>query len=130
MPELSFDAGTSQRVDVWLWCVRAFKTRSLAQKQIKSGHVRIDGDRAKPSDKVKIGQVVVIRRPGAERVLTVQGFLDTRGPASMAAACYIDTSPPPNPLLRTPVPKREKGAGRPTKKDRRAWDRLRGRTSR
>ena len=62
MPELSFDAGTSQRIDVWLWCVRAFKTRSLAQKQIKSGHVRIDGDRAKPSDKVKIGQVVVIRR--------------------------------------------------------------------
>ena len=117
MPELSFDEGTSQRIDVWLWAVRVFKTRSLAQKQIKS-------------DKVRIGQVVVIRRPGAERVLTVQGFLDTRGPAPMARACYIDTSPPPNPLLRAPVPKRDKGLGRPTKKDRRAWDRLRGRSSR
>ena len=130
MIEPNFDPAASQRIDVWLWCVRIFKTRSLATQQVRSGHVQVDGQRVKAAQKVTIGAEVRVRQAGWERVFIVQGFLDTRGPASAAQACYIDNSPPPNPLLRAPVPRRDKGTGRPTKKDRRELDRLRGRSSR
>ncbi|MCQ9367748.1 RNA-binding S4 domain-containing protein [Brevibacterium sp. 50QC2O2] len=129
MPELNFDPAATQRIDLWLWCVRICKTRSAAQAALKSGHVQIDGVKVKPAQKVRIGQEVRVRRPGAERVLVVQGFLDTRGPAPMAQACYLDHSPAPSPLLRAALPKRDPGTGRPTKKDRRELDRLRGRDS-
>lgn len=129
MPEPNFDPAASQRIDLWLWCVRICKTRSLAQSECKSGHVQIDGERAKPAQKVRIGQEVRVRRAGNEKVVEVQGFLESRGGAPVAQACYIDHSPPPNPLLRSALPKRDPGTGRPTKKERRQLDRLRGRDS-
>ena len=129
MIEPTFDSHGSQRIDSWLWAVRIFKTRTLSASVIKGGHVRVDGEKVKASYKVKIGDEVHIRRHGIDRILVVQGFLATRGPASVARVCYVDNSPEPSPLLRAPVPRRDKGTGRPTKKDRRALDKLRGRSS-
>lgn len=129
MIEPSFDPHSHQRIDSWLWAVRIFKTRTLATSVIKGGHVRVAGEKVKASYKVKVGDEVHIRLHGIDRILVVQGFLPSRGPAPVAQACYLDHSPPPNPLLRGPVPKRDKGTGRPTKKDRRALNKLRGRPS-
>ncbi|MYM20357.1 RNA-binding S4 domain-containing protein [Brevibacterium sp. 5221] len=127
MLEPDFDGARSQRIDVWLWTTRICKTRSAATAACRSGHVRIDGERVKAAAKVRIGQEVRVRRSGAERILTVQGFLPGRGSAPLAQACWIDRTPPPDPALRGAAPRRDKGAGRPTKKDRRELDRLRGR---
>lgn len=127
--EPSTDASQSQRIDVWLWAVRVFRTRSAATSACRGGHVQIDGQRVKAAQKVRIGQEVRIRRPGEERILRVAGFLPTRRAASIASGCYVDLTPPPDPSLRGWVPRRDKGLGRPTKKDRRALDRLRARSA-
>ncbi len=127
MLEPDFDPAGSQRIDVWLWTARIFKTRSAATQACRSGHVQIDGQRVKAAQKVSIGNEVRVRRSGFEKILLVQGFLPTRGPAPQAQACYIDRTPAPDPALRAAAPRRDKGTGRPTKKDRRELDRLRGR---
>ncbi|WP_349827626.1 RNA-binding S4 domain-containing protein [Brevibacterium litoralis] len=130
MPEVSTDTSQTQRIDTWLWCVRLFRTRSAATAAVRGGHVRVDDSPVKAATKVSIGQTVRVRRPGhLERILVVRGFLPSRGGAPLAVQCYEDRTPEPDPVLRAPVPRREKGMGRPTKKDRRALDRLRGRDS-
>jgi ribosome-associated heat shock protein Hsp15 len=116
------------RIDRWLWAVRLVKTRSLAAQACRGGHVQVNGVRAKPSAAVKVGDTVRARVGGRERVVEVAGLLDTRVGAELAAACLIDRSPPPPP--RDPlagVGARERGAGRPTKRDRRRLDRASGR---
>lgn len=129
MIEPNFDPHATQRIDSWLWAVRIFKTRTLAATVIKGGHVRVNAEKVKASYKVKVGDEVHIRQQGIDRILIVQGCLASRGPAPVAQACYLDHSPEPSPLLRAPVPRRDKGLGRPTKKDRRMLDKLRGRSS-
>ena len=103
------NALTSARLDLWLWSVRIFKTRSLAADECKGGHVRVNDAPAKPAQKLKKGDIVKVRYPGWERV-----FKDLSGPR-------------PAYLSMPPVAKRERGSGRPTKKERRALDELRGR---
>ena len=127
MQQANFDPASSQRIDSWLWSVRVFKTRSAATTACRKSHVTLDGVKVKAAARVRIGQEVRVRTDGGERILTVQGFLPSRGSASLAVACYIDRTPPPDPALRAAVPRRDRGTGRPTKKDRRALDRLRGR---
>lgn len=117
------------RLDVWLWAVRMFRARSAATAACRGGHVHIDGQRVKAATKISTGQTVHVRTPGGERILRVTALLPTRAAAPIAQRCYEDLTPPPDPALRAPVPRRERGAGRPTKKDRRALDRLRGRPS-
>ena len=114
------NALTSARLDLWLWSVRIFKTRSLAADECKGGHVRVNDAPAKPSQKLKKGDVVRVRYPGWERVFKVEKLLVKRVGAPIAVTCYEDLSMPP-------VAKRERGSGRPTKKERRALDELRGR---
>ncbi|GAA2004823.1 RNA-binding S4 domain-containing protein [Brevibacterium samyangense] len=121
------EPGYTQRIDVWLWTVRMFKTRSAATSAVRGGHIRVDGNPVKAAQKLSLGQEVRIRKPGFEKILKVRGFLATRGGAPLAVQCYEDLTPAPDPVLRAPVPRRDKGTGRPTKKDRRALDRLRGR---
>ncbi|KZE23024.1 RNA-binding protein [Brevibacterium casei] len=104
-----------------------FKTRSLATQACRGGHVQVDGQRVKAAQKVTIGQEVRVRKAGTEFVWRITGLLPTRPGAAIAVGAYEDLTPAPDPALRGFVPKRDKGLGRPTKKDRRDLDRLRGR---
>jgi ribosome-associated heat shock protein Hsp15 len=121
------------RVDSWLWAVRLFKSRSLASAACKAGHVRVRGDKAKPSQLVGPGDEVHVRGGPRERIVVVVTPLTKRVGAPLAAEAYEDHSPPPPPrreALAVPVAIRERGSGRPTKAERRQLDRLRGRSSR
>ena len=114
------------RIDQWLWAVRMFKTRSIATAACKGGHVRINGTSAKPASAVKVGDRVEARVADRERVLEVVRLIDKRVAAPVAATCIVDHSPPAPPREQVvPVFRRDPGAGRPTKKDRRSIDRIR-----
>lgn len=112
------------RIDRWLWAVRLFKTRSAAQQACRGGHVRLNGDRVKPAASVKVGDTVEIRDPRRERVVEVAAIVDSRVGAQIARECLVDHSPEPTPRKFQPsVPQRERGAGRPTKRERRQLER-------
>lgn len=119
----------STRVDRWLWAVRLFKTRAAANEACRGGHVRIDGDRVKPSTPVKVGDTVRVRVGDRERIVEVARLLDKRVGAPIAAECLVDHSPPPpaRDPVAAQVPVRDRGAGRPSKRDRRQIERARGR---
>ncbi|MCU1433065.1 MAG: heat shock protein Hsp15 [Actinotalea sp.] len=121
-------APTSTRVDRWTWAVRLFRTRALAATAIRAGHVRVNGDRAKPATQVKAGDEVRVRVEGLERIVVVQQAIEKRVGAALVAECLVDRTPPPPPPSEGPgVFQRDRGAGRPTKRERRVLDRLRGR---
>jgi ribosome-associated heat shock protein Hsp15 len=114
------------RVDKWLWAVRLFKTRGLATDACRGGHVRVNGTPAKPAAVVRVGDRVDARVHGRSRVLEVVRVIDKRVGAPVAAECLVDHSPPePSRGEQPPVFARERGAGRPTKRDRRRLDRFR-----
>lgn len=117
---------TSVRVDAWLWAVRLFKSRSLAAAACKAGHVRVNGERAKPATTLALGDEVVVRGGERERIVEVRQLLVKRVGAPAAAAAILDRSPEPPPAGVFAVPRRERGAGRPTKRERREIERLRG----
>ena len=116
------------RVDQWLWAVRLFKTRSLATSACKGGHVRINGNPAKPASTVHVGDRVEARVHDRDRVLEVVRLIDKRVSATLASECLLDHSPPPPPReYAAPLFQRDRGTGRPTKRDRRRLDRFRDR---
>lgn len=116
----------STRVDRWLWAVRVTKTRSLASAACQGGHVEVNDHPAKPATKVGEGDRVTVRLGGRERRLEVVRVIEKRVGAAIAAECLVDHSPPPPEPDRTaPAGTRDRGTGRPTKRDRRALDRLR-----
>lgn len=114
------------RIDSWLWAVRAFKTRSAATAACRAGHVRLNGNPAKASQMIVPGDTIRIRQSGFERTLEVHVLIVKRVGAEAASKCYTDHTPerPPVPFLG--LPQRDRGTGRPTKKDRREMERLRG----
>lgn len=117
----------SVRVDRWLWAVRLFKTRSAASEACRAGHVHVNGTRVKPAAPVRVGDTVRARAGGRERIVEVARLIDTRVGAPVAAECLVDKSPPPPPReWLPPVAARDRGAGRPSKRDRRQLDRIRG----
>ena len=118
------------RVDVWLHAVRLFKTRSAANSAVKGGKIKVGGETTKPSHKLRVGQIITYRQAGRERIIEVTGLLDKRVGHPIAVKQYKDHSPEPVPRYLLAVPRRERGAGRPTKKERRELDRLRGYTNR
>lgn len=121
----------STRVDRWLWAVRLFKTRSTANEACRGGHVRVNGARAKPAAPLKVGDTVRARVGDRERIVEVARIIDKRVGAPVAAECLVDHSPAPPPREAAPsVPQRERGAGRPTKRERRQLERVRGRRRR
>ena len=123
------ETATSVRVDSWIWAVRLVKTRSLAQAACKGGHVRINGEKVKPAQAVRIGDEVRVRVGELERIVTVARIIRKRVGANVAAECLTDLTPPPPPREEVPsAPRRDRGAGRPTKRERREIDRLQGRT--
>lgn len=114
------------RIDRWLWAVRLCKTRSEATTACRGGHVRIDGRPAKPASPVKVGSHIEAHLHGRDRTVDVSEVIEKRVGAALATDCYVDHSPPP-PARASGAPPavRDRGAGRPTKRDRRKLDRLR-----
>lgn len=119
----------SARVDSWLWAVRIYKTRSLATAACRAGHVRVNGERAKAAQPVRPGDELRVRISGFDRILVVREPITKRVGAPQAAQAMEERTPPPPPRESIPfVPVRDRGAGRPTKRERREIDRLRGRS--
>ncbi|MDF3288758.1 MULTISPECIES: RNA-binding S4 domain-containing protein [Streptomyces] len=124
---MASDEGTV-RVDSWIWSVRLTKTRSLAAAACRGGHVRVNGERVKPAYAVRSGDEVRLHHAGRERIVVVTRVVRKRVGAAVAAECFIDNSPPPPPREElVAVGQRDRGAGRPTKRERRDLERLRGR---
>jgi ribosome-associated heat shock protein Hsp15 len=114
------------RVDLWLWAVRLYKTRANAAAACRGGHVTVNGRPAKAATPVRIGDRVEADTERQLRIVEVARAIDKRVGAPIAAECFVDHSPRPRP--RDPAfGRRDPGSGRPTKRDRRQIDRLRGR---
>jgi len=117
------------RIDKYLWAIRAFKTRSLATEACKAGRVKLDGQTIKASHIVKIGEVYTIQKGIERKVIRVTGLLEKRVDAKTAINFYEDITPVEDTygyksMFHAPVLKRDRGTGRPTKKDRREIDDL------
>ncbi len=122
------DARQTLRVDKWLWAARVFKTRSLATAACDGGKVDVNDEAAKPAKPLRVGDVVkVTLRQGRRRIMKVGVLSDRRGSGTAARLLYEDLTPPEPPRPRwTAPPFRLPGAGRPTKRERRDIERLRG----
>jgi ribosome-associated heat shock protein Hsp15 len=120
--------GEPVRLDRWLWAARFYKSRGLAHDACEGGKVDVNGQAAKPSRDVRLGDRVRITLGEWRRELVVRGLAERRGPAAEARTLYDDMSPPPPPRARRPPPAvlRPPGLGRPTKRERRLIERLRG----
>jgi ribosome-associated heat shock protein Hsp15 len=117
------------RVDKWLWHARFFKSRTLAAKSVGAGHVRVNRKVVrKPNYMVQPGDILTFALGPHIRVIEVVALGERRGPATEARTLYSDLDPPqPRPrseLPPKPSGQRERGSGRPTKRERRATDRL------
>ena len=116
----------AQRLDKWLWCARLARTRTGAARLIEAGKVRINGTRAlKPSRTVQAGDVVTAAALGRLTVVRVLGTTERCGPASLARTLYEDLTPPVPALERGPDGVGRQGP-RPTKRNRRRLDAMRG----
>jgi len=123
------------RIDKWLWSVRVFKTRTLATKACDAGRVKIKGSSVKASRGVQIGDKITVRKGPLTIIYESTKLIGKRVSATLAAECFVDHSPPPPPrptftkkdaaFLDFPQAVRERGTGRPTKRDRRDLDKLR-----
>jgi len=127
------NTGDKTRLDKWLWSVRLFKTRSLSTEACTAGKIKVDGKGAKASHAVKEGETISFRRESREHVYKVFKLIATRVSAEIAHTCYEDLSPPPPPdakaikrgdsaFLQLPQGRRDRGTGRPTKRQRRDID--------
>lgn len=122
----------SIRLDSYLWAIRMYKSRSIASDAIKSNKVKLNDEIVKAAHIVKIGERYTMSFPqGVKKIIEVTGIIDKRQSFEIAKANYIDHSPPIEKLERMPsvffMPnmQRDRGAGRPTKKDRRDMDNFR-----
>ncbi|MFD1166138.1 RNA-binding S4 domain-containing protein [Sphingobacterium daejeonense] len=123
------EAAEKLRIDKYLWSIRIFKTRSLATEACKAGRVKLNGQNVKPSAIVKVGDTYAIQKGIERKVVKVIGLLERRVDAKTAAQFYEDQTPVEDTYaykssFHAPVLKRDRGTGRPTKKDRREIDDL------
>lgn len=121
------------RIDKWLWSVRIFKSRTIASDACKSGKVRIGETVAKPSDSVAVGDMVHVRKEGFNLEFLVKKLIDKRVGAPLAVECYDNLTPADELnkyadwfIGKAGAEKRERGAGRPTKRERREIDGFKG----
>lgn len=117
------------RIDKYLWSIRLFKTRSLATDACRAGRVKLDGQNIKPSYLVKIGETFTIQKGIERKVIKVVDLLERRVDAKTAALFYEDLTPIEEThayksVFYAPILRRDRGAGRPTKRDRREIDDL------
>ena len=117
----------SLRIDKWLWAARCFKTRGLAAEACGAGHVKVNGTSVKSAKLLRRGDELTIRLGDELRILAVTGLSDRRGPAPAARSLYLDKSPPkPEPVEVPGMIVRDRGLGRPTKREQRDIRRVRG----
>ncbi len=116
------------RIDKWLWAVRLFKTRSLAADACAAGKIKMDGESLKASYMLKAGQTIQVQKEGIRMIIKVVKLLEKRVGAPLAVQCYEDLTPPEEKdKLKFPsvfYEVRDRGIGRPTKKDRRAIEKF------
>ena len=116
------------RADTYLWTIRMYKSRTLASEAIKGGKVKLNNDNLKPSHVVKIGETYTMSIGHTKKIVKVLALLDKRGSFDHAKLHYEDLSPEPEKKDYQPAAffsvnvRRERGSGRPTKKDRRDID--------
>ena len=121
------------RLDKWLWAARFFKTRALAAEAVEGGKIEVNGDRPKRARPVQLGDEIRIRLGPYEHIVLVQALSDRRGPASHAATLYQETDASRTRREELAIQLKSLHAvfgpekGRPTKKDRRQIERLKGR---
>jgi len=116
------------RIDKWLWAARFFRTRTLAAEAIAAGHVSVNGERAKAAKPLKPGDAVEIRRPPFTHAIVVKALSERRGPAAEAQALYEETPESRTRRAQLTAEMRSLSSGprfhgRPTKKDRRDYER-------
>ncbi|RYE13396.1 MAG: RNA-binding S4 domain-containing protein [Sphingobacteriales bacterium] len=119
------------RIDKYLWAIRLFKTRSLATEACKAGRVKKDGQNLKASYEVKVGDTYNVSKGPDRKVIKVTGLLENRTDAKTAVNFYYDLTPVEEThgfksMFHSPLLKRDRGTGRPTKRDRREIDDLQG----
>lgn len=131
MPKFVYMANEIEklRIDKYLWAIRLFKTRSLATEACKAGRVKLNGQNVKPSYLVKQGERYTIQKGIERKEILVTGLLERRVDAKTAVQYYEDHTPEEETFkfkstFHAPVLKRDRGTGRPTKKDRREIDEL------
>lgn len=117
------------RIDKYLWAIRLFKTRTLASDACKAGRVKLDSKNIKPSHEVKIGETYQVSKGPDRKVVRVTGLLENRVDAKKAVDYYLDVTPVEQTpafksMFHAPMLKRDRGTGRPTKRDRREIDDL------
>ena len=117
------------RIDKFLWAIRIFKTRTLASEACKAGRVKLDSQNIKPSHEVKIGEIYQVSKGLDRKVLKVTVLLENRVDAKTSINFYQDITPVEQTqafksMFHAPLLKRDRGAGRPTKRDRREIDGL------
>ncbi|AGG67221.1 RNA-binding S4 domain-containing protein [Corynebacterium callunae] len=116
------------RIDAWVWAVRLYKTRSDAAAACRAGHVKINNNAVKPAQQVVPGDRVRVWVNHREFDVEVTKTINKRVSAAIARTCCIDHTPPPPPMeVLAAIPVRDRGAGRPTKKERREMENFRGR---
>jgi len=116
---------SATRADRWLWAARAFKSRSMAADACDGGKITVNGVTAKAHKLIRPGDEIVLTTPDGKRILKVLGLAERRGPASLARTLYEDLTPAPPPRDPTTTAQRERGSGRPTKRERRQMERRR-----
>jgi ribosome-associated heat shock protein Hsp15 len=123
-PAAAAEAAARMRIDKWLWAARFYRTRSLAAQAVEAGHVRVDGERVKPSQPVRAGARVGVRKQALAWDVEVTAVSERRGSAVDAAALYRET--PDSAAARERALAERRAArssaivsGRPTKRDRR-----------
>ncbi|WP_276363366.1 RNA-binding S4 domain-containing protein [Daejeonella sp. H1SJ63] len=117
------------RIDKYLWAIRAFKTRSIATEACKAGRVKLNGQNLKPSHVVKVGEVYTVQKGSDKKVVEVVALLERRVDAKTAVNFYkdltpVEETPAYKSMFHSPTLSRDRGTGRPTKRDRREIDEL------
>ncbi|CAN5738164.1 heat-shock protein [soil metagenome] len=121
------------RLDKWLWAARFYKTRALAAEAVEGGKIQVNGDRPKRARPLQVGDMIRIRLGPYEHTVAVRALSGRRGPASEAAALYEETASSRSAREALAIQLKSLHAvfgpdkGRPTKKDRREIQRLKGR---
>ncbi|MDR0603006.1 MAG: RNA-binding S4 domain-containing protein [Bacteroidales bacterium] len=125
---MSLQNNTKVRIDKWLWMVRLFKTRTMANEACNAGKVKIDNVNCKPSREIKINDTIHIRLGQLQKTIQVINFPKNRIAAKFIPDYYLDITPQEEyervKLLALPFEKRDNNVGRPTKRDRRQIDYL------
>lgn len=124
------ESGEEIRIDKWLWAARFFKTRSLAAEAVTGGKVEVNGQHAKPSRSIRLGETVTIRKGPFEWTVLVRAIAKNRGPAPQARLLYDETEESERKRaaaaaqMKFERPPQFELPGRPSKKDRRAMQRF------